>query len=503
MTQIISRNVIDNKKEKKILMGIITSDKICRELLPILRNRRFNLPYFTTIVKWVDDYFSIYEKAPNSLIEDLFESSKKTLNDEEIRLIDVFLETLSQEYQYEPETNEDYLIQTSMEYIDEISIVQLSNKLQELAKLGKIQDAKNALTNFKGVMRQTSGWANPFDSFEINNAMEYEDDILFRFNGQLGELIGDFLRGHFIAILAPIKRNKTWFLIELAILALTYNLKVVFVSLEMDKKRMLRRIYKRIISASESGFSYVKYPCFDCEDNQSGFCSMKERTNKHKLINSMGGIPEFSPDHPYKPCTYCRDNKLTTYKPTTWYTSEVRPVFETDLIRNKLRSFSKTFGKNNFRFKSYPRFSIGTEQFERDLNILRETENFNPDVIITDYIDIFQKSKGEFRHTVDELWMTHARWASEYKCLVATVTQSNKESWEKKTVKASDTSENYRNPAHVDKYISLSQTPEEKQKGISRITLIASRDGNFDENKSVSVLQCIDAGQPLIDSEFI
>ena len=503
MSRIASRNPIDNKKEKKMLMGLITSDKVCNQLLPIIsKNKNFKLPYFNTIVKWVNDFYNLYEKAPGPIIEDLFESNKRKLNDEEIKLIHLFLTNLSQEHEYDYNTNEEYLVSSSIEYIDELSIGNLAENLVDLTKVGRIEEAKQMIANFRGTMKLTSGWINPFDPSEINNSMLYDDDVLFRFPGKLGELSGDFLRGHFIAYLAPYKSGKTFFLIELATIALNFGLKVLFVSLEMDKKRMNRRIYKRITSCSEEG-GPIKYPCFDCKLNQDNSCKMKERTNKTKLITDIGGVPEFDPKLIYRPCTWCRDNNNKNYQLETWYTSIHRPEFNIKNIREQVKALGSSFDLQNLRTKSYPRFSIGIDQLETDMNILIDTEDFHPDVILTDYIDIFQKGNKEFRHAIDELWMTHARWATEYKCLVGTVTQSNKESWKKKTVDASHTSENYRNPAHVDKFFTLSQTPLEKEKMFMRIMMAAARDENFDSNKAVAVLQNYNVGQPNIDSEFV
>ena len=205
----------------------------------------------------------------------------------------------------------------------------------------------------------------------------------------------------------------------------------------------------------------------------------------------------------YKPCTYCRENNLETYKAATWFTGIERPEFNIDHVRKKIKGFTKTYGKNNFRFKAYPRFSIGVDELENDINMLIDAEDWHPDVILTDYADIFRKPKGEFRHGIDEIWMTHARWASQYKCLVGTVSQSSKESWELRDVKAKHASENYRNPAHVDKFFTLNQTPEEKKAMRMRVLVAAARDEGFDSNKGVTVLQNLDVAQSVIDSDFL
>lgn len=907
MTRLVRRKRVDNQIEKKILIGLITSDKICNKLLPIVLNRSFNIPYFSVICKWIDSFYTLYEKAPASSIEDIFENEKRKLDDEETKLIQRFLISLSEDYEYDLDTNEDFFIDKAIEYIDQISIKKLAHEMLDLTEVGRTQDAKEAMANHRNISVTTSGWSNPFDPAEINDSMEMENDILFRFPGALGDLSGDFLRGQFCAYLAPIKRGKclrgdskitlsdgrimsledvintktkniitldnktkkftkaeicdfwdngvkkcydittrtgrkvpitanhplfdfdkgwlsiddglsvgdhiavpkkvaffgnkkipvdhvrilaylladgcltggeitftkkekelkndviriitdlgdkhrridelsiaigkgfkspkppktktllraynvefcksirktipdciftlpkpllrefinklftcdgsifdfsieyssgseklirqlhslllrfgivskvrsklnkqfdrtywgiyirdsenikafiknigfsfkkekvsleilkklkknrsfldgipfsyrsevikkikesgirhkafksvldmpnskskitrgllrkvnkvlndkeindllnddilydeiisidyvgeektydisvpehhnfiandvcvhnTWFLIEMATTAMTYGLKVLFISLEMDRRQMNRRFYKRVTSAPDIG-GPVKYPCFDCQKNQDNSCQKPQRGNKVKLIDNMGRPLTYEKAGNYEPCTYCRYEEPEEYIPSSWFTTIDRPSCTVDLIRKNTKAFGRTFGNNNLRTLSYPRFAAGMDQLETDINILIDVEEFVPDVILTDYVDIFLKdSKGDFRNAVDRDWMAHARLAAQYHCLVATVSQSNKASWDKKAVKASDTSENYRNPAHVDKFFTLNQTPEEKRKGVMRVIMAAARNEDFDSQKACILLQSFGVGQPLIDSEM-
>jgi len=48
----------------------------------------------------------------------------------------------------------------------------------------------------------------------------------------------------------------------------------------------------------------------------------------------------------------------------------------------------------------------------------------------------------------------------------------------------------------------LSQEPREKKQGIMRFSIVASRDEEFSELNQVRILQQLDAGQPLLDSEY-
>jgi hypothetical protein len=72
---------------------------------------------------------------------------------------------------------------------------------------------------------------------------------------------------------------------------------------------------------------------------------------------------------------------------------------------------------------------------------------------------------------------------------------------DKKNVIASDTAEDIRKIAHVDAMFSLNQVAEEKKSGIMRLGVVAHRWKDFNELEHVTVLQQLQTGQVLLDSE--
>jgi hypothetical protein len=80
--------------------------------------------------------------------------------------------------------------------------------------------------------------------------------------------------------------------------------------------------------------------------------------------------------------------------------------------------------------------------------------------------------------------------------------EQHKKTLEKKNVKAVDIAEDIRKVAHVDAMYSLSQTPDEKDNGIMRISVVAHRWKDFNENSQVIVLQNLATGQVALDSEI-
>jgi len=495
MTEKVGR--MDNKQERELTIALIMSDMICDNIIAVVDSKVLKVSYLKKIIDWIKLYYNEYKKAPKQHIQDIFEMKKKELSDAESLIIAKFLSVLSSEYEEYEEFNEEYLLDKCMRYLDERSLIHLSEKVDDFVKSGRIDKAKSLVVNYRSVSKVTSRWKNPFDIESIGTTLKSFDDSVFQYKGPLGELVGPFLRGYFVAVLGPIKRGKSFWLLDTALQAVRDGRKVAFFSFEMDERRMNQRIYKNILSTSKGG--EIIYPCFDCYKNQVGTCGKKERENDITLYEEDESKPKFSRDIEYKPCSWCRENDQKEYEPETWFVLEERPKFNLVNVKDKIGGFSKMFG-NKFRLKVYPRFSASMSDIRNDLDLLEGIEGFVPDMIFTDYIDILRRGEGEFRHMVDELWMQHAQLASEKRCVVITATQAKMISWDKKSVKASHSSENYRNPAHVDVMLSLNQTPEEKRQGIMRIAVVAHRDIDYNENKFVTVLQQLQTSQVIIDS---
>ena len=162
--------------------------------------------------------------------------------------------------------------------------------------------------------------------------------------------------------------------------------------------------------------------------------------------------------------------------------------------------------KNSYRFKNYPRFSANTSDIIRDLDILEQTDNFVPDIIIIDYADIL-KAEDSGPSTgvaqLDDTWKSLSKLAGERYALVVTASQITRAGMDKKQVKVGDTALWVGKTAHLDVFGTLQQTSEEKKDGVMRVGLMAHRYRDFDENNNCMILQKLDYGQVCLDSEIM
>lgn len=490
------RRVIDKDIEKKILTGLIVSDKILAELSPILTPNLFELEYCRTISRWVLDYFNVYKESPKRHIQDMFKEHRSSLKEADEDMISSFLEELSLAYESEG-LNEEYLIDISKNYLRKQALSFACDRAKTLIDKNLIEEAESVFRSFNSTSRLILGqWVKPFDDMSfVASVFSSDTEFLMQLEGDLGEMIGPLKRGYLIGLMGFMKKGKTWNLQEFALQAVSQKLKTVLITLEMQDIHLTSRLYQSVGSYGEKGGEF-KFPVMDCRKNQDDSCKLNCRTNKFPL-------PErFSPSSPYLPCTACRGNGK--FEPSTWFSIQKRPALSHKDVVKRVKDIQKMYGKNLLRLKSYPPFAANISDIKNDLDLLEYSEGFIPDVIIVDYADILapEKESESVREQIGTTWKMLKNLAYVRKALVITASQSNRGSAKKALLEEEDTAEDIRKLAHVDAMLSLNQTEEEKEKGVIRIGLMNHRWKKFSRTKQVMLLQQLEVGQANLDNNW-
>ena len=500
-----TRRRIDSSVEEKIVTAAIMSDAFLKQIYTIYDPAYLKSPFAQRVMKWAIEYYESYEKAPKNHIKDIYDIEKNKIEEAEEKIIAAFLTKLSQQYEMETqEINDDYYVDTALKYFELRELEITSGNVQKLIEVGKIDEAKEQFENYKKVVRQTSGWYNPFDKKNIIATFEDSNEILFSFPGQLGEMIGGFERGWLFSVVGKFKGGKSFLLQEIAVQALLKRLKVVYVSLEMKRRNLDKRLYRRLCAMAEGDRNFI-YPAFDCEKNQSGECKKPERKNRIRLLTDDDEIPEFDPESDYKPCCVCRKTNPKEYEFATWFESIKRPPISVSAIVKKTNSFKQMFGSNNLRVKTYPRFSASISDIKRDIDTLEVVEGFVADVIIIDYAQII-KPEGKFGKEYegyDIIWKQLSGLAEERHCLVATGSQVERGTITKAQIEQDGLAGWVGQLAHVDLMFALNQTKEEKRNKLIRVNMLVHREREIDEDTSCVLLQQLELAQPALDSELV
>lgn len=502
MTQFKTKN-IDIQDEKRIITGMIVSKEFLQDISAFLNLSYFKNTFAKRIASWCLEFYYQYGKAPFYDIQNIYEAEKRNIEESESEIIAKILEDASERYKVSEKFNYEYLLDETVKYFKKRELEIVSGNIGILLEKGDIEKAEDQIRDFIKVEKTFSDSIDPLEDSSIKMIFEDKGKTFFQLPGALGRFLGEFERGWCVGITGPFKRGKTWIMQEMAVIGMLSNLKVFTFSLEMQKKKQIERMVKRLTALGHEEDREYRYPVFDCFRNQIGDCTKRERTNDITLMDSDGELPAFDPDSSYRTCSYCRRRAPADYQMAIWYEMLYKKGFNEANVFEKMKPIQDMF-KGSFRMKTFPRFSANVQDIKRELDLLERTEGFIPDIVVVDYADIL-KPEGriyEGYQKEDETWMALAGLAMERHILVVTGTQAKASALEAENVTQKHTSRWVGKLGHVDAMFALNQTELEKARGIMRISKMAHRHEDFLETATCTVLQKISHGQFHLDSHF-
>jgi len=490
---------INRDLEKQILIALIVSTPVLKGVAPIFDPKLFKLELSKKVGQWVRSYYEQYHIAPGRDIQAIFNQEKLNLQPELGEQAEEFLAQLSEEFQQAP-PNEAYMLEESKKFFKMHKLENIAQNIQAIVEgNGKLEDAEALLSSYNIAIAEVARWVRPLDDPEyINSVFEDDEQPLFELPGDLGRFLGPIEREFLVGIMGPMKRGKTWWLMEFAFHALSHRRRVAYISLEMSDKKCSKRFYQRLTAATKEEESSASiYNLLDCKYNQINQCNKAERTCR------VGQPTETMPNPSYLPCTMCKGTSMD-FEVAYYKTSIIRPGISNHLAQVAAGHFMSQFGRNMFRSISYPPFTCNLKTITQDLDVL-VADGFVPDVVVIDYADILapETARGEVRHQIDDTWKSLKRMAAERRIAVVTATQGNRASLSKDIIEQTDTSEDIRKLAHPDIFFALSQSRKEKQMNALRLNILAHRWRHFDPYKNLLVTYNFDVGQPMLDTAFV
>ena len=451
----MKREKLNTLSERDIVYQLIVSDKFCREIIPVLNPKLFEIVYVRTIVIWIKDYFQKFKESPKKNIIKLYRAHVEELKDEDLQNnILTFIEKLDKDYEKIKVSNEDFAIQNALKYLRMRSLKVFSEDIDAFINSGDLEKAESCVTKYRKVEVSSGEGVSILDDFDIvTEAFTEEQDKLFSMPGDFGKLMGDIHREDFIAFLAPMKAGKTYSLIDVGIEGLKNNLKVAMFSLEMGRTNMIKRTWKAVSGQCTEDMD-IEIPYF-VEDGE------KYRIEKKEVHKKASSILE---------------------------------------VQKKQKSLKRLFRGGAFKIFSVPAYSLTVEGLENKLDDLAY-EGFYPDIIIVDYADIMAPSeKGEYRQQIDGIWKRLRALAQKRKAVVFTAGQTNRGAISRE-VEAEDVAEDVRKLAHVTSMVSISKTKFCKKNNIAIYSQMAVREGQ-PETRKVIATQCLALGRPVIESHW-
>lgn len=505
--------------ERHIVTGCIVSTRYLQQMRPALDVDLLEVDVARILVGWCLEYYDKYNKAPNKDIEGLYYKKLRAGLDKDLaqEIEEDILPDLSEEYEREG-FNVDFLLDQSRAYFNEKNLVRHSESIQDLVDRGELSEAEARAHAYKPLAPEANesiDLSNPASLERVKQAFTEAAKPLIEYPGALGGMVNSHLvRGGFVSLLAPEKRGKSFWLLDLARRAVRQRMKVAFFQAgDMSESQQIRRLGIQLAKKSdlEEYCGKMYEPVKDCVHNQMDTCTLSIRECDHgfdadyseeqlKLL-TFEQLVELHKQHPeYKACHNCKQ-----YQTSKWGVPWVKkvdvgaPLEPTEVVQlfqdyfiNKKRSMRISTHANSTL--SVPLIDSILDQWYR--------EGFIPDVIIIDYADLLIGTTKEYRHLQDEIWRALRRMSKQRHSLIVTATQADAQSYKKDLMDLTNFSEDKRKYAHATAIFGLNQDTNgrEKRIGITRVNTLVAREGEFNVRDVVHVLQNLKRGQPVLTS---
>lgn len=484
---------------------MIVSDEFFSGIRSVVKPEYFSSTYTSRVCEWCLDYYQQNGSVPFTDIFHIFEAEKDSLPREDTLVLSALFERISESYDTDENFNHQYLLHSiTIPYFEKREVELRATKALGFIQKDDVESAKNILNEPMRLRESAIQIVNPFEPSYVEEAIFSQEEPLFQLQGALGKLLGPIQEGWFINLQGAMKRGKSNFLYDIAFLLAVSNIKVYHVSLEMKRKDSVLKWAKRMTGCSTEAGTKI-YPCFDCLKNQADTCDKIYRPDQPALLSEKGKKPRYELDHPHIVCTACRnENSLyTDFEPATWFTPVNKAYIGTNYNLKLLENFNKYYG-HNLRSVTYPKFSVSFDDIIRDMDVYTQDTGWIPKVFIMDYLDVTRLGASKNgRDSYDDAWKKAAGFSDERGITVINVSQPNRGGIAKRSMDEQDTSEDIRKIAHVDIWAALNQLPSEKRDKAARIGLVAHRHCDFDKTKQAMILQDIDTGQFVLDSEIV
>lgn len=426
--------------ERDFVVSCILSDKVCQKLFQYVNLDFFELPYSRIVMSWVVDYFNNYRMAPKKNMLSIYRLHCQEIQDEALQeTVLVFLQKLPEP---EENVNEDYLVSKCRDFLDYRKFTILTQNLQACLDVGNMNEARNFLVKHQETDIIHSDSIRLFDKNQeklITDELNHIDDELFDLPPKINDVIGKIHREDFIALLAGPKAGKTWFLCWIAKQAMLRGQKVLFVSLEMKRGEVLKRMWSLMFG--------VRSPTVDL--------------SKTYTLSKWDA---------------CGEDKFTPLQ------------YEYKANRNRTITVSEAQSQmklmnhgGDIWIECYPSFSSSVNDVENRIREVAAT-GYIPDVVIIDYADIMKPSGGgsELRNQLDSIWKSLRAFAQEMKVAVFTASQTNRAGLSG-VVKAENIAEDMRKLAHVTSFVALNRPPHYRKAGVAGLKNLMSRNESTDK----------------------
>lgn len=452
------------KEERRILTGMIVNKQVLSRIHGRWEQKLFESPWANLVASWCIKHYDKYKRPPKAEVETLYDrwAAKATHDKATVEIVGRFLGGLSDEYKRGNKINVDFLMDRADQYFKKIRFKRLAEDIKACVDSDDVEKAQVIYDKYKHIDLGPSEFTDPYTQIDIHQrAFDHKVEQMVNYPGVAGWFFQELLaRDCFVAIQAPMKRQKSFILFDIVHRALMERRKVCYFQIgDMSESQVTRR-------------------------QQARMCNQPVKAKKYWFVTSLKATKDG-----YKPRGEWREAKsdLTIKR-----------------IKRAQREFRDRYIKSK---KSYLRQLVqpvmGMADIRNRIMQLQDSEDFTPDVVVIDYADLLQAPKGlkdDKREQINENWKDLRRLSLELHCLLVTATQSNAKAHKLARQGRSSFSDNQLKQAHVTSMVGINANEAELKDNVARLELLFSREGVHPEGTQIYTANCLALANPIIRS---
>lgn len=484
----------DGRTEWRIIAGMICDNKI---LSAIAARHKPNKPLFSSewanlVAGWCLEHHKKHKEAPRKGINAYYQDWEEQQRDRAVvNLVDGFLTAVDKEYRYSINMTPELILDSANKYFRKVQAIRAIRDAEIALDAGQLDKAETILSQFTRVdLASTSTGIDLFlDEKRILEAFaKDEDEAFIPYDGALGQFFKPILRrGGFVAVLAPDKTGKSFFLQDIAFRAMTQRLRVAYFEAgDLTEEDVIHRF----------GVRAAQHP--DISPTGEWPCTIKIPISikPPKLRSKSYDDADVEPDE--DDLYAIPEFKTKTFNGPLKGPRALRAMKKVQELRVRSK-------KSYFKMECAPNNTISVSEIVAHLDTWEMAQDWVPDVVIVDYADILihpQAHRVDRRDETNEIWKELRRLSQAKNCLVVTATQADADSYNKKLLDRRNFSEDKRKNAHVTSTIAINMTAAEKARQVMRLNIIVNRKGAYDTRKCVYVAGCLDISEPMLCSTW-
>lgn len=444
---------LEGATEENILTILCFDPKHSSAVALELKPELFSTRAYREIAQAAFSHLNEFRQPPRLHLRDILEA--KIRKGDEGALIAQTIDAMSE---LEKDIQPDYVLSTMKAFVRKRRIKMALEAASDLADADDLDKAEETLYAGMGHNGGPDAGTWLSDTNQMMSHMQDEDEDGFSCAiDALDDRGVTLARKTSTLLIAPAKRGKSWWLVNVGKRGILAGKKVLHITLENSEKLTARRYCQSLFAMTKSEAKQVRNAIFQ-----------KDNLGRMTRLEMHEYIPEGLKS-----------------------TGRAR-------IMKRLRQVQR---RGSLHIKEFPTGTLTAAQLNAYLDHLKLAKRWQPDIMIIDYPDLMKTEGKDERISLGKLFKEIRGIFVERNCAGAIVTQGNRQSSGAKTVTERHVAEDYSKIGSADTVLTYSQTAEEKQMGLARILVSNARDA--EDSFIVLCSQQYTTGQFAIDSVYM